>query len=280
MAEVRETNAMTAPPEDMSELVLRLAAMPHETEWLEFKGNNKDLEKIGETIAALANSAALHGQKSGYLIWGVTDATHEIVGTAFQPRATKYSGQDLEHFLSTQLKPHTNFAIHELTVGGKPVVVFTIEPARYAPIAYRGQDWIRIGSHNKPLREFTSIERRLWQAFEKAAFDTAIAASGLTEKDVGNLLWYKDFFISSRGEPPVSVSEAMPRLVRSKLVCSEGNGRFGITNLGALLFAKNLDHFETLRRKKLRVIFYKGPTKTESYEERPARRGYASSFRP
>lgn len=50
-----------------------LIALPAETEWAEFKHNNKNPEEIGEYISALANSAAFVGKASGYLIWLISD---------------------------------------------------------------------------------------------------------------------------------------------------------------------------------------------------------------
>lgn len=52
-------------------LVDRLRALPTETEWLEFKCNYADPEKIGEYLSALANEASLCHQPpriSG--VWG------------------------------------------------------------------------------------------------------------------------------------------------------------------------------------------------------------------
>lgn len=37
-----------------------LLALPHETAWVEFKGNIVNPEEIGEYISALSNSAGLH----------------------------------------------------------------------------------------------------------------------------------------------------------------------------------------------------------------------------
>ena len=36
---------------------------------------------IGEDISALANTATLNDRDYAYLIWGVDDTTHEIIGT-------------------------------------------------------------------------------------------------------------------------------------------------------------------------------------------------------
>jgi ATP-dependent DNA helicase RecG len=51
-------------------LIDSLCSQPAESEWLEFKHNLADPEKIGSYISALSNSAALHGEANGYLVWG------------------------------------------------------------------------------------------------------------------------------------------------------------------------------------------------------------------
>jgi len=52
---------------DLTQLLDRLRAEPHETEWLEFKANRHEPEELGEYISALANAACLHGKSRGYL---------------------------------------------------------------------------------------------------------------------------------------------------------------------------------------------------------------------
>jgi len=49
-------------------IIKELRKLPSETEWVEFKGNNSKPEEIGEYISALANSAALAGKVSAYMI--------------------------------------------------------------------------------------------------------------------------------------------------------------------------------------------------------------------
>lgn len=50
--------------DDLSAVLDRLRAEPHETEWLEFKTNDYPPQDIGEYISALANSACLLGKTS------------------------------------------------------------------------------------------------------------------------------------------------------------------------------------------------------------------------
>ena len=65
----------------LSGLLKELCKLPAETPWLEFKKNNADPHDIGDYIAALSNSAALEGKSSAFMIWGVDDESHHIVGT-------------------------------------------------------------------------------------------------------------------------------------------------------------------------------------------------------
>ena len=62
-------------------LLDKLLSKPKETESVEFKENNADPQQIGEYISALSNAAALHGERVGYIIWGINDDSRQIVGT-------------------------------------------------------------------------------------------------------------------------------------------------------------------------------------------------------
>ena len=73
--------------ERISKIVLDLVAHAHEEEWFEFKENWYEPHELGVYISALSNVAALLGQDYGYLVWGVNDQTHEIVGTDFDQHA-------------------------------------------------------------------------------------------------------------------------------------------------------------------------------------------------
>ena len=84
-------------PEQLSALLIELLAQPKESEWVEFKQNNDHPEMIGETLSALANAAALHGKDMAYMVWGVEDGTHKVVGTTFKPRKAKKGNEEFEN---------------------------------------------------------------------------------------------------------------------------------------------------------------------------------------
>ena len=92
-------------------LLAKLCAEKTEQPWLEFKEGNADPQEIGEYISALANSAVLSGRTHAYLVWGVRDRDHAIVGTKFDPWTRKAAGnEDLIPWLTRNLDPQVYFS--------------------------------------------------------------------------------------------------------------------------------------------------------------------------
>ena len=110
----------------LNRLVLKLAELPTETEWVEFKQNNADPDDIGKYISALGNSAAYHDKNSAYLIWGVSDDNHEIIGTSFNYRTYKVGNEELESWLRHMLSENADFEFQSVDADGKHVVILII----------------------------------------------------------------------------------------------------------------------------------------------------------
>jgi len=128
-------------------LIDRLRALPTETEWIEFKRNHYEPQLLGEYLSALANAACLAGQPRGYLVFGIDDETHEVVGTRFDPHTVKAKGnQDLLPWLGAGLRPNTGSDTHIVEHPGGRLVLFEVGPARDQPVSFYGTAFIRIGS--------------------------------------------------------------------------------------------------------------------------------------
>lgn len=173
-------------PAELQAKLAELLALPQETEWAEFKHNNSDPQSIGEYLSALSNSACLEGQPSGYIVWGIEDGTRNIVGTTFKPRSQKGAGnEDLEPWLNKLLAPRVNFRICEFEANGLPMVMFEVQAANTAPVAFSGRRYIRVGSHKKPLAEHPEKERQLWLLLSGPTQDwTAQICAGATLADL------------------------------------------------------------------------------------------------
>lgn len=118
--------------EYLHSLLKELLSLPQETEWVEFKHNNDDPVMIGEYISALANSAALYGKKTAYVVWGVNDEDHTALGTTFKPTTTRYKQQELESWLLQKITPKIDFRFYEIeSADDLPVVILEIQAASY-----------------------------------------------------------------------------------------------------------------------------------------------------
>lgn len=62
------------------------------------------------------------------------------------------------------------------------------------------------------------------------------------------------------------------------MIIKSSAGGYDITNLGAILLAKDLSNFPNLKRKSVRVIIYKGKDRIETVREQEGGKGYASGF--
>lgn len=95
--------------EYLTSLVQELCKLPTETEWLEFKKNYAAPQDIGDYVSALANSAALWGKAFAYMVWGIENESHQIVGTTFSPGNAKVGNEELENWLLRLLNPKIPF---------------------------------------------------------------------------------------------------------------------------------------------------------------------------
>jgi ATP-dependent DNA helicase RecG len=259
-------------------LVPQLAALPAETEWVEFKTDNDDPDMIGRTLAALANSARLQGHPYGHLVWGVQDGSHQIVGTKANPARKKVGNEDLLNWLTHSLSPEPFFEFEEFELGQKRVVVATIEAASFTPIQFKGVEYIRVGSHVKPLSKHADTARRLWKAFDRQPYEMGTAADQLNDDDVLGLLDYPSYFELLGLPLPSNRPLIFEALQNEGLIAKLSGTGWRVTNLGALLIAKSLDRFPSLQRRALRVIQYRGRNRVETVKEQVGKRGYASGF--
>ncbi len=262
----------------LNRLLRELLGLSMETEWLELKCNNEKPEEIGEYLSAIANGAALHRRERGYIIWGVDDVTHQVVGTRFRPCHTKKGNEELGNWLGRLLEPRIDFRIHEFTHDDKPVVLFEVPAATYMPVRFRGEEFIRVGTYKKKLKDYPEKEKTLWALFRHETFEKGLAVQSATAEQVLSLIDYPTVFEMLGQTLPENRSGILERLLRERVILDTGSSEFAITNLGAVLFARRLDQFETLARKAMRVILYRGPNRIETVKEQTGTKGYAVGF--
>ena len=264
--------------EYIKNLIIELVSMPTETEWVEFKHNNENPQKIGEYISALGNSAALLSRPRAYMVWGIDDKTHAILGTTFDYKTAKKGAEELITWLSHMLNPRTDFQFYEVEIDEKKVTLLEIPSADKQPIKFGGEEYIRIGSSNKNLQEYPEKERTLWRSFDSVPYELRNAKEDLSLEEVMSLLDATGYYEKMGFALPENKNKIVEDFINEKFVRKNDAGTYDIANLGALLIAKNLSNFEDLSHKAVRVIWYKQNNRMETIREKVFTKGYAISY--
>lgn len=269
--------SITRSEDELNHVLSELVASATESECVEFKLDVVNPDDIGEYISALSNSAALLGKPYSWLVWGVDNETHNLVGTTFDPRSTTVGNEELENWLLRLLSPKIHFRFHTIHTNGIKIVMLEVRPAYRHPVQFKGNEFIRIGSYKKRLKEFPEIERELWRIFDQIPFEKELAATDASAESVLKLLDYPAYFELLSLPLPEGKIGILSTLVTDEMIISSGNS-FSITNLGALLFAKRLSDFPSLTRKVVRVIQYEDVNRINTIREQEFDKGYAAGF--
>ncbi|PJE09571.1 ATP-binding protein [Legionella sp.] len=259
-------------------LLNELRKLPSETEWLEFKHNKADPEEIGKYCSALVNSALLSGKTTAYLIWGIDDKTHDIIGTNFKFNQVKVGNEALDHWLIKLLSPKIDFHFFDVSIQDKPVVILELSTETNHPVQFKNQKYIRIGSYKKKLNDYPAKEKALWRVLDRKSFEDSIAVEQIPDEQLLRLLDYPAYFDLLELPVPDGRAAILHALKEDNIILSCEAGDWSITALGAVLLAKNLADFPKLKRKALRIIHYKENNRMETQREHTDTKGYAVGF--
>lgn len=260
-------------------LVDDLRAFPAEVPWLEFKVNDFTPEKVGKLISAISNSARIADRTHGFVVWGVEDASHEIIGTTFRPSTERNGGEPFEFWLAKRISPEIHFQFVEVQHPRGRVVVLEVPAAMRVTTKFQKIAYIRIGEATPPLSDFQEREVLLLDKLRPFAWEQGVAASFLSDQDVFELLDLDAYFRLTGQKRPDADSDVFRALERDALLQADAGKRWKILNLGAILFAKKLAEFPEISRKAVRLVHYNGDDKTTSeLRQTTGERGYASGF--
>ncbi|MBZ9558605.1 MULTISPECIES: ATP-binding protein [unclassified Modicisalibacter] len=262
------------------DLVDELRSHPEELPWLEFKQDNIDPDVIGKRCSALANAARVEGQDCGYMLWGIDDATHAVVGTRFQPDGQRVKGQELQLWLANQLQPSIAFTFRVIDHPEGRVVMLEIPAATTAPIAFKNIAYIRVGSTTPKLADYPERYKQLIESLRPYVWEYGVALSYQTGDDVLALIDYAQYFRYTRQPLPDNRAGIFERLSADRLIERDVGERWNITHLGAMLFAVRLEDFEaSLSRKAVRLVVYDGHNRAATVTHRlDGKKGYACGF--
>jgi predicted HTH transcriptional regulator len=263
---------------ELKSLIKELVTFSQETEWVEFKLNFHSNEEIGERISALANGACLNNKQNGFLIFGVEDKTHTIKGTTFKVKSATQGKEELENWLIQRLDPRIDFKTYEFFYSENiRISMFVIPASVNRPVKFHNQAYIRIGSYTRLLKDFPDKEAKIWNRKTKDIFELQLAKENVDDDTIISLLDTQTYFDLLKLPYPSNRQGVIDKFISENLIIKKTT-KYSITNLGAILFAKNLEDFPDLKRKAIRVIVYKNNNKIETIREQIGGKGYVSGY--
>lgn len=147
--------------EELTYILDSLLTLPAENEVVEFKraANGFGDQELGQYFSALSNEANLKGKPCAWLVFGVENDTHAVVGSQYKNSRPALDAMKKKIADQTTGR-HTFVEIRELYYkNGKRVVMFEIPPAPQGiPIAYQDHYYGRDGESTQGL-SIDKIER-------------------------------------------------------------------------------------------------------------------------
>lgn len=251
----------------------------NELSHIEVKENNIDPELIGKSISAIANTCTLDGKEKGFLIFGVKDGDLEILGVNFDPFNLKYSStnQDMDIWLR-QMVLGVDFRFVPFKSKEKDFLIIEISKALGRVSTFKKKAYIRIGKNTSELSHYPDIEKKIWSKIDKGNYWRLPVKMSLHDDEVLSLLDFEVYYRLVKLPLPSRPSQILERFQEEAFINYE-DGLFYITNLGALLFAREIKNFPSLKYKTPRIITYDGDNKLSTViKEKEGQKGYACGF--
>lgn len=264
--------------ENLKILINELRKLKNENTWIEFKVNNYDPEMIGQNISALANGAASAEKNCGYMLWGIDDKTHEIVGTDRDHYNIKVGNQEIESWLRNLLSKNANFEFHTVDMNNKQVIILIIYKATSQTVTFKKVDYIRVGSYTKQLNEYPVIQAQVWDKIRSQKFEDIVSKKDLTLQQALEYIDYNSYFELLEKTVPSTYEKIVHYLIEDDIIVKQSNGLYQISNLGAILFAKKLSDFKNIERKAIRIVQYEGEDRLNILKQHTGTKGYAVEF--
>jgi ATP-dependent DNA helicase RecG len=194
--------------QELKEILQGLLSLAAETEVVEFKEakNNYDFTKLGKYFSALSNEANLKGKEFAWLVFGVEDKYHKIVGSRYRVDRKKLDSlkSEIAHKTTNRI---TFVDIHELQTEEGRVVMFQIPAApKGLPIAFDGHYYGRDDQELGPLN-LEEIERIRSQVMTEDWSVVIVKSAGLNDLDEEAVLLARKNFKNKFPEKAAEVDQ-------------------------------------------------------------------------
>lgn len=241
----------------------------NEIDWKSGISNKTD--RLAHHICAFANQ-----ENGGYLAYGLND----------DGSVAHLSKQEMDDIIRTLGNVALNNLSEPITIDhdviefdGGAVLLIKIPESVNKPIHLRGKTiydgYKRSAGHTVKLSQ-TDVKNLVAHSFN-FEFEQGICLRNLSNEELIDLLDFNSYFTLQQKRLPDTNHAILNMLAEDDLIIK--NGRcWDVTNLGAILFAKDLFRIKSLKRKAIRIIVYKDTSRINALKEYECIKGYASGF--
>lgn len=248
-----------------------LQPFPQELNEIDWKlGLSEKTDRLAQHISAFANYSG-----GGFLVFGIDNGVLVGIANGECEQVVKTLG----NIARQNLLPPVALDHDVVEYQGKNLLFIKINEAQDRPIHLRNgsvyDSYIRSAGQTRRMErsEVASLIARS----QGLRFEDGIAIMGLSPDEVLKKIDFTSYFDLTE-RPMPDGNDAILDVLRSEKLVRKNGDAFDITNLGAILFAKNIEEFENLNRKAVRVIIYDGKDRLKTLKELDGRKGYASGF--
>lgn len=251
-----------------------LNPVPHELNELDWKEDlSPNKIKLSKHLSAFANYPG-----GGFLVFGVKND-----GTSFT-EITRKNAETITSMIANiakdRLSPNISIDHSIVDYHDTPLLFVYIEESKVKPVYLKSgtleDTFIRNGAVTQQASRHDIGGLMLYS--KRPNFEELHASSAIyTPSEIINLLDYRTIFQLLNRPIPSNIDDIIQWMINEKMVEASRSSLY-ITNFGALSAAYDLNQFENVSRKSIRLIKYKGKNKLETEKEFPNFKGYAVGF--
>lgn len=251
-----------------------LEPIPQEINELDWKSTlSPDNKKLSRHLSAFANHPG-----GGFLVFGIEDKTANLIG--INKETSEQIIQKLGSLCRDTITPVIGLDHAIENYKGVPLLFVHIKESAVKPVFINNKSiedsYIRSGGST---RQASRQELGILMLNSKTPHYEELQASNLkSSAEIFDLLDFRSVLKLSGKPTPQSTEEILHWMTEEKMIQQFDDTGFYILNFGALACAYNLNLFDGLARKNIRVIKYNGITKKETEKEQLGVKGYAIGY--
>lgn len=138
------------------------------------------------------------------------------------------------------ISSNTEFSSRSVDYDGKRVLIIEIQKPLGQPSTFKKEEYIRVGSYTRKLRDLPAMKAQLWDRLRNTNFEMQYAKQNLTLNEVFGLIDYSTYFKLRRLPLPSDNEGIAHYLLEENILSLQDNGKYAITNLGGITIAREL----------------------------------------